>query len=162
MLTILSGGQTGIDRMALDLAMEMEIPHSGWCPKDRRSEDGAIAQRYQLTETDSRNYAVRTKKNIDDSDGTLIFHSGVIGGGTELTVKLCQRLSKPLLVFSLEQVESQLVSPIELASDWLRSNKICILNIAGPRLSSAPNLPERVKPFLRDVLVEYLGASEVG
>ncbi|MCX7173435.1 MAG: putative molybdenum carrier protein [Proteobacteria bacterium] len=79
---IVSGGQTGVDRAALDWAVQQGIPHGGWCPKGRIAEDGAIDSRYELQETNSAKYPQRTKQNIIDSDGTLILNSGELDGGS--------------------------------------------------------------------------------
>jgi hypothetical protein len=70
---IVSGGQTGADRAALDWAIFHDLPHGGWCPKGRKAEDGVIPDQYQLTETSSASYPQRTQWNVRDSDGTVIF-----------------------------------------------------------------------------------------
>src|SRR5436305_1193025 len=84
--TIFSGGQTGVDRAALDVALELGIPCSGWCPRGRRAEDGTIPPRYPLQETRSLAYPVRTRWNVRDSDGTLILTRGRPDRGTALTI----------------------------------------------------------------------------
>ena len=85
-LKIISGGQTGADRAALDVALTLSLPIGGWCPQGRRAEDGVIPDRYPLLETPERNYQARTRRKIEDSDGTLILNLGQLGGGTALTV----------------------------------------------------------------------------
>src|SRR4030042_6079458 len=100
-MKILSGGQTGADRSALDVAIALGISHGGWCPRGRLAEDGRIPDRYQLRETDYREYAVRTEQNVVDSDATLILCSGVLSGGTELTLRLAERHHGPHLVSAL-------------------------------------------------------------
>ena len=87
---IVSGGQTGVDRAALDVALSLQIPHGGWCPKGRRAEDGPIDSKYLLKETDEEKYEVRTEKNVIDSDGTLIFSKGLLTGGTLLTLEMAR------------------------------------------------------------------------
>ena len=99
---IISGGQSGVDRAALDAAREMGVPVGGWCPKGRRAEDGAIAACYPLDETPSDQYAQRTEWNIRDSDGTLVLTFGPPTGGTALTVRLADRLGKRCLVLDLK------------------------------------------------------------
>ncbi len=100
-IEIVSGGQTGVDRAALDAAMFLGWKHGGWCPRFRMAEDGRIAKRYQLRETESTDYAVRTERNVELGDGTLILHGGVISGGTRLTIGLSKRKRRPLLIVDL-------------------------------------------------------------
>lgn len=132
---IVSGGQTGVDRGALDAAIELGIAHGGWCPKGRLAEDGPIAARYQLDELPSSDYADRTKRNVIDSDGTLIFYRDRLQGGTALTNRLAKEQGKPLLRVRLDQ-------PVELERiiRWLHDEQVAVLNIAGPRGSSHPDL----------------------
>ena len=99
---IVSGGQTGVDRAALDVALAVGIAHGGWCPRGRRAEDWVIPSQYLLTEADSLEYAVRTEKNVLESDGTLILCRGVISGGTKLTRQLALEHGKPCLVVDLD------------------------------------------------------------
>ncbi len=84
---IISGGQTGVDRAALDVAIELELPCGGWCPRGRLAEDGTVPDRYPLQETRSAEYAERTERNVIDSDGTLIIATRPLTGGTALTVE---------------------------------------------------------------------------
>lgn len=101
-IKIISGGQTGVDRAALDFAIENKISCSGWCPKGRVAEDGKISEKYPLHETTSSDYHDRTKKNIEVSDATLIIHGGNIDKGTKLTADLCSKLNKPVYSVNLE------------------------------------------------------------
>ncbi|MCX8018628.1 MAG: putative molybdenum carrier protein, partial [Rhodocyclaceae bacterium] len=98
---IISGGQTGVDRAALDWAIARGIPHGGWCPKGRLAEDGPIAPRYNLTETESADLGERTWCNVRDSDGTLILNRGDLSGGSLKTLYLAERLGRPCLVVPL-------------------------------------------------------------
>src|SRR6516225_6913367 len=98
---IISGGQTGVDRAALDVALELGIPCGGWCPKGRRAEDGPIPQRYPLQETGSKEYPVRTAKNVRQADGTLILTRGPSDRGTALSVRLAGKHKKPCLCVDL-------------------------------------------------------------
>ncbi|PSQ85488.1 MAG: molybdenum cofactor carrier, partial [Bacteroidetes bacterium QH_2_63_10] len=91
MRKIISGGQTGVDRAALDAALAFNVPVGGWCPKGRRAEDGQIPDRYPLEETPSEAYEQRTAWNVRDSDGTLIITDGSLEGGTALTMTEARR-----------------------------------------------------------------------
>ena len=140
---IVSGGQTGVDRAALDAAMSLGIPCGGWCPRGRRAEDGPIPDRYPLTETKSAKYAVRTRRNVRDSEGTLILAIGEPTGGTELTVDIATRRNRPCLVVSLnEEPEAAAVA------EWIAANRITALNVAGPRESTAPGVHATAVKFL--------------
>jgi hypothetical protein len=127
---IMSGGQTGVDRAALDFAIRRGIPHGGYCPKGRRSENGRIADRYRLIECDSPDYAMRTALNVVHSDGTLILSRGQPAGGTHLTAAFCAQYGKPSLVIDLDRA----LNPEAFAA-WLRDHWIETLNVAGPRES---------------------------
>jgi len=115
---IISGGQTGADRAALDFAIAYGIPHGGWCPKGRKTEDGAIPLRYQLSEMATGDYLKRTKQNIADSDATLILNIGELDGGTKRTVDFAQQLKKPFKAVQLDS--SDLKDQVEQTRDWLR------------------------------------------
>ena len=144
---IISGGQTGVDRAALDVALELGFPCGGWCPKGRRAEDGAIPDRYPLQETSSADYRVRTEKNIEASDGTLVLAWGPPMGGTALTLKLARRHHKPYFVVDLVHGGDALS-----VQEWGWTEKIRILNVAGPRESEAPRIHARAISFLKEVL----------
>lgn len=144
---IVSGGQTGVDRAALDVAIELGIPHGGWCPRGRLAEDGPISERYQLTETETAAYPPRTEQNVLDSSATLVLARGRPRGGTELTVRLARRHRKPLLVIDLDsEVDWQAVR------DWLAEHGRETLNIAGPRESQSPGIGQAAAEFLRTLL----------
>jgi hypothetical protein len=130
---IVSGGQTGVDRAALDIAIENKIAISGWCPKGRLAEDGEIPARYILRETPYEDVAIRTEWNVRDSEGTLILTKGKPKDGTPLTFKCAQKYQRPCLVLDLtEEVKK------EEFNTWLEANNIKVLNIAGPRESFDP------------------------
>jgi hypothetical protein len=144
---IVSGGQTGVDRAALDVALELGIPCGGWCPKGRKAEDGSIAARYPLTETTSPSYRIRTERNVRDSDGVLILTWGSPREGTALTQRLAEEYGKPCLV-----VDLSLGGDPEAVRAWLRENEIECLDIAGPRESQFPGIYGKAAFFLRGVL----------
>jgi hypothetical protein len=146
---VVSGGQTGVDRAALDTAIALRIDHGGWCPRGRLAEDGRIADRYQLAETASSEYWVRTEQNVIDSEGTLILYRRALSGGTELTHRLAIKHSRPHLLVDLETQPD----PAE-ARQWIRANGISVLNVAGPRESTAPGIAQQSRRFLEQVLTE--------
>lgn len=144
---VVSGGQTGVDRAALDAALELALPCGGWCPRGRRAEDGPIDARYPLTETPSDDYSQRTAWNVRDSDGTLILTRGAPIGGTALTIDVAERLRKPHLVVDLARS-----SRPRAAREWLDRNAVRVLNVAGPRESGMPGIYADALAFLRSVL----------
>lgn len=134
---IVSGGQTGADRTALDWAMAQGVAHGGWCPEGRLAEDGMIPARYQLTELPGAGYRQRTKANVRDSDGTLIVSlSSVLSGGSLQTVKFAQDLKKPWLHVHPGSCDRDSII------GWINTNRIGILNVAGPRESKEPAIGE--------------------
>jgi hypothetical protein len=152
---IVSGGQTGADRGGLDAAIAFGVPHGGWCPKGRRAEDGVIPEMYDLTETESPDYAVRTERNVVDSDGTLIVSRGPLSGGSALTARFAHRRGKPCLHIDLTRWSRQKngMNPIaHKIVQWLERHQIAVLNIAGPRASHCPGIRRDVKDLLLCVL----------
>jgi hypothetical protein len=154
MLTqVVSGGQTGVDRAGLDAAISIGIPHGGWCPEGRRAEDGSIPDKYQLKETPGKNYAIRTRLNVKDSDGTLILFEDTMSRGTELTAKNAQRLGRPLctvdIIGFLEWETARFEEEIRIVCDWIEENEIEVLNIAGPRESSSSGIGAMATAFLK-------------
>ena len=145
---LVSGGQTGVDRAGLDVAIALGIEHGGWCPRGRRAEDGRIPECYRLTETDSADYAIRTEQNVLDSDGTLILYLAELRGGTELTYRLAQKHGKPSFLIDLSRQESS--GPLR---QWLLDQKIHVLNVAGPRASQNEAIYELARVYLESVLV---------
>ncbi len=144
---IVSGGQTGVDRAALQVAQELGIPCGGWCPRGRRAEDGPIPSRYPLRETPSSAYPQRTEWNVRDSDGTLVLTTGRADRGTGLTLALATRLHKPCLRLDLGSALAA-----EVFWSWVRAHRIHRLNVAGPRESRAPGIGRRAASFLRVAL----------
>jgi hypothetical protein len=144
---IRSGGQSGVDRAALDVALELGVPCGGWCPRGRRAEDGPIDPRYPLQETPWDGYPQRTEWNVRDSDGTLVLTRGEADRGTALTIKLASRYKKPRLVMDLNDRPD----PVKVRA-WVEQHDVCELNVAGPRESSRPGIYVEVASFLREVL----------
>jgi hypothetical protein len=152
---VVSGGQTGVDRAALDVAIALGIPHGGWCPRGRRAEDGVIPERYALREHDSAEYAARTEANVVDSDATLIVARGEPTGGTALTRELARRHGKRLCVVDLA------ASPdVDAVRAWIEAERITTLNVAGPRESQQAGIGRAAVDFLTRVLRRPDGALE--
>ena len=143
---IMSGGQTGVDRAALDWAISAGVKHGGWCPNGRLAEDGSIPSQYDLTETPSEDYAVRTQWNVRDSDATVIMSMHkTISGGTALTQMLAVALGKPWIHVHADLGIDPATSQVR---DFLCEHSAKILNVAGPRESEAPGVGQ----FAKDVL----------
>lgn len=134
---IVSGGQTGVDRAGLELALAIGIEHGGWCPRGRLAEDGTVPSRYELVENDSRDYSVRTRQNVVDSDATLILYERRLSGGTLLTKRVAGEVDRPCLCVP---IDNESVAAIRL---WLKEVKPEVLNVAGPRESSSPGIEAR-------------------
>jgi hypothetical protein len=144
---IISGGQTGVDRAALNVAIALGIPCGGWCPRGRLAEDGPISRAYPLQETPTSDYAERTRWNVRDSDGTLVLTMGPPTGGTAVTVGFARALAKPVLVVDLEQTPG-----VGETRRWLEEHRVRILNVAGPRASSFPQVGPLAEQFLQALL----------
>ena len=148
---IVAGGQTGVDRAALDWAIREGIPHGGWCPRGRRSEDGPIPARYQLRETQGTQYAQRTAWNVRDTDGTVIFTiEPHLRGGTKRTMEFVREYRKPWLrlnrTLSVEDCAGRL-------RDFLVEHRVSVLNVAGSRASEE----HEAGAFAIDVLTALKG-----
>lgn len=135
---IVSGGQTGVDRAALDVAIKLGIPHGGWVPKGRLAEDGTIPESYRMREASTAIYSERTEKNVIDSDGTLIISRGELTGGSETTREMAIQHERPWLHIDLSQTPAFL-SAVRIA-EWLNAHRIRMLNVAGPRASKDPRI----------------------
>ena len=144
---IISGGQTGADRAALDWAIAHNVPHGGWCPRGRLAEDGPIPSIYALHETATSRYPERTERNIVESDGTFIFSlTDTVEGGTKLTADLVRRHRKPLLLISAETKRDHAAG----LRRFVAEQGIRRLNVAGPRASKEPRVGEFVKQVLEE------------
>lgn len=161
-LRVVSGGQTGADRAALDAAQESDLETGGWCPYGRRAEDGRIPDRYPLRETPSEAVEQRTEWNVRDSDATLILVLEAMDRGTAYTEEQARAYGRPLRVVALaapahgydggervdpspgEAFEKKMVA----TARWLKARKVSALNVAGPRESNAPGLYRAARRFL--------------
>jgi len=149
-MKIISGGQTGVDRGALDAALEAGIECGGTCPAGRKAEDGIIPAIYSLTELASNVYSERTRQNVIDSDATLILYFGQLEGGTAFTRECCLAEDKPHLLIDAAGEEPAVLVPRIV--DFIRQNRVQVLNVAGPRASKVPGAQATTKQLLTTVL----------
>jgi hypothetical protein len=148
---IISGGQTGADRAALDVAVELGVSTGGWIPRGRHAEDGPVPQRYEgMVEADSESYAIRTQLNVRDSDATVVVSFGPPSGGTALTARIAHSLGKPLLALDLEHLTID--EATARLRTWLAQAHPRVLNVAGPRLSHEPRIGEVTASILRGAI----------
>jgi hypothetical protein len=151
---IVTGGQTGVDRAALDAALAHGVPAGGWCPKERRAEDGRIPDRYPLKETPSAAYEQRTAWNVRDSDGTLIVTDGTLEGGTALTMTEAKQQGRPVLhVRTIDPV------PVPMIRAWGEDHDVRVLNVAGPRASEVAGIYDDARALL-EAFLRSLAAEE--
>jgi hypothetical protein len=147
---LVSGGQTGADRAALDVALALGIPHGGWVPRGRRAEDGPLDHRYRVRETPSADPAQRTAWNVRDSDATLILSRGPLAGGSALTRRLALESGCPLLHLDLARLDT--AAAAGALADWLAGLVVATLNVAGPRASEDPGIYAAAYALLSAVL----------
>jgi len=139
-ITIISGGQTGVDRGALDAALSLGTPCGVWCPEGRLAEDGVIPDIYPLQVLEGSGYRKRTKKNVMDSDATVIIYFEYIypKDGTELTLLECAKVNKPYLLIDASELSIERAAQRVLL--FAQKHQVTRLNIAGPKGSSLPML----------------------
>ena len=147
---IISGGQTGADRAALDVALKFNIPHGGWIPRGRKTEQGPLPERYGLREMPGMDYPSRTKQNIMDSDGTAIISRGDLTGGSLLTQSFARIKGKPVCHVDLSMNEA--FEAAVIVQSFILENGIEVLNVAGPRASHDPGIYFDVKTILETVV----------
>jgi hypothetical protein len=155
---IVSGGQTGVDRAALDAAIRMGVPHGGWVPRGRLAEDGPLPGHYSVRETRTADYAERTERNVRDSDGTLLITRGRPSGGSDYTRETALKHRRPFLHVNLNRMPAfQAAVTIDR---WLTENSIRTLNVAGPRASKDPGIYQATLGLLEAVYYLNLSSTE--
>jgi hypothetical protein len=152
---IVSGGQTGVDRGALDAALGMDWSCGGWCPAGRGAEDGRIPERYPLVQTRASDPAVRTRRNVTDSDATLILCVAEPTGGTALTAEICRELGRPCLIVDAGKVSAE--DAAAQASEFVIRHGAGVLNVAGPRESGWPGAYEYARAAVGALLGAFSG-----
>jgi hypothetical protein len=152
---IISGGQTGADRAALDFAIEVGLEHGGFVPRGRRAEDGKIPEQYQPIELSSVSYAVRTKRNVREADGTVVFSlDPILTGGSALTFEYAAEVKKPRIHIhksATDYSDEAFFKEVSRLKDFIESNRVAVLNVAGPRESNQPG----VYAFALEMLRQY-------
>jgi hypothetical protein len=146
---IMSGSQTGADRAALDVAIKLSIPHSGWTLKGRLAENGLISNKYNLQEMPTASYTKRTEQNVMTSDGTLILSHGKLTGGSKYTMECADTHNRPCLHINLNTLTVNEASPVIVG--WIFKNKIEVLNVAGSRASKDPKIYEKTYQVINHV-----------
>ncbi|MCF8366676.1 MAG: putative molybdenum carrier protein [Bacteroidales bacterium] len=154
-LTIISGGQTGVDRAALDFALSNGLVCSGWCPQGRLAEDGFINMRYPLSEVHSVEHTVRTELNVLDSDATLIIYCDEMDKGTLATKDFAFEHRKPLFVWKIGVNSNH-----QQFLKWMITNNVKHLNIAGPKASNAPKIYGETLDLLDKLLADYVRKAD--
>jgi Circularly permutated YpsA SLOG family len=143
-ITIVSGGQTGADRAALDWALTHGVECGGWCPKGRKAEDGPIDLKYPLKEAPSESYIQRTEWNVRDSDATILFSiEPTLTGGSKKTVEFARQHKKPWLHLCVREEAGT-----EKLRAFVQEHSVKVLNVAGPRASTEPGVGEFVMRIL--------------
>lgn len=142
---ILSGGQTGVDRAALDWALAADIAHGGWCPRGRTAQDGPLPERYKLKETEATGYSQRTRMNVRDADATLIIHHGPLVGGTRLTLRFTDEMNKPVRMVDLSKDWPSQSTQVQA---WWTEMGLNSLNMAGPSEERVPGIYALALEFL--------------
>jgi hypothetical protein len=154
MLTkIVSGGQAGADQAGLDVAIKLGIPHGGWIPKGRLTEDGPLPEHYQLQEMATDSYPKRSEQNVIDSDGTLLISHGKLTGGSDFTRKMAEEHNKPWLHLDMENMSFSYAS--RMLQSWIIDNGIKVLNVAGPRASKDPKIYDATVKILEGALLHH-------
>ena len=150
MIKIISGGQTGVDRGALQAALDRHVSCGGWCPAGRKAEDGRIPVHFPVTELAGAGYAQRTERNVVDSDATVLIHFGTISGGSRLTLHRCRAADRPSLEIDVGKIEA--AEAVQRMLAFIGEYRVTCLNIAGPRESGAPGAARLTRQIVGELL----------
>ncbi len=153
---VISGGQTGVDRAALDAALALGIACGGWCAAGRQADDGPIPDRYPLQETADMDHTVRTEHNVRDSDGTLMLYRGSLQGGTAYAVLMAGHLKRPVLALNLDQPTDP-----DSVTAWVAQHDIRVLHIGGQRESSNPGIYTAARTLIDAILARAINGVRV-
>lgn len=146
-IKIVSGGQTGVDRAALDVALKLGIPCGGWCLKGRAAEDGTISTRYPLFQISSDDPFEVIERNVQDSEATLVLTLGRPKAGAAFTIETALREERPCLVVDLTVPVSR-----RAARFWITRHEVHTLNVSGPLATQHPEAYDLAAVFLEDML----------
>ncbi len=149
---IISGGQTGADRAALDYAIGHNFPYDGWLPKGRKTEDGTLDPKYKLREMPTGEYSKRTEQNVIDSDGTVIVSHGFLTGGSALTREFAKQHARPWIHIDLAELSCQIAA--QRLAEWISRHEIKTLNVAGPKAGKDPAIYEATMLLLEETFEE--------
>ncbi len=155
MIKIVSGGQTGVDQGALQAALDRAQRCGGWCPEGRKAEDGKIPDRFPVTELKGGGYFERTRRNVIDSDATVLIHFGPVRGGTALTQQFCRETGRPNLAVDASSTDTD--TAVARLLSFVREHQVSVLNVAGPRESGAPGAGESARRIVGAFLDQWSG-----
>jgi hypothetical protein len=158
-IKIVSGGQTGAERAALDFAIDKDILHGGWVPKDRIAEDGTIPNHYHLTEMATKSYPKKTEQNVIDSDGTLIISHGPLSGGSMYTIEMTVMHGRLRLHIDLNRTPA--FGAAQKVIGWIEENRINTLNVTGPRSSKNSKIYQAVYNLLETIYYMAIAKEDV-
>jgi hypothetical protein len=149
-IKIVSGGQAGVERAALDAAMEAGVACGGWCAEGRTAEDGRIPDRYPVCELAGAGYRTRVQQNVRDSDATLIIASGGPEDGTTKPARYCRFTKRPMILIDADTMEVE--AAVTAVAEFIELHQVGVLNVAGPKASKRPGVYEYARRVVAGVV----------